>query len=449
MARQLFGTDGIRGQTNSHPMTADIALKVGMAAGHMFTNGKRRHRVVIGKDTRLSGYVIESALVSGFTSVGMDVVQLGPIPTPAVAMLVRSLRADLGVMISASHNPYQDNGIKLFGPDGYKLSDEVEEEIEGHVFGNMDELLAEPDRIGQARRIDGVYDRYIEFAKRTLDRTISLNGLKVVVDCANGAAYRVAPAALWELGAEVVALGINPDGRNINRECGSTAPETICRKVRESNASVGIALDGDADRVVIADENGRLVDGDQILAVIAASWRAGQRLRGGGIVATVMSNLGLERYIEGLGLTLSRTRVGDRYVVEEMRRSGYNVGGEQSGHVVLSDYTTTGDGLLTALQVLSVVVQQGKPVSEVCRRFEPVPQLLKSIHYSGANPLDSDAVKDTVEASRLRLGNSGRLVIRPSGTEPVIRVMAEGDDQGLVNLVVNEISASIERSVRS
>lgn len=449
MARQLFGTDGIRGQTNSHPMTADIALKVGMAAGHMFTNGKRRHRVVIGKDTRLSGYVIESALVSGFTSVGMDVVQLGPIPTPAVAMLVRSLRADLGVMISASHNPYQDNGIKLFGPDGYKLSDEVEEEIEGHVFGNMDELLAEPDRIGQARRIDGVYDRYIEFAKRTLDRTISLNGLKVVVDCANGAAYRVAPAALWELGAEVVALGINPDGRNINRECGSTAPETICRKVRESNASVGIALDGDADRVVIADENGRLVDGDQILAVIAASWRDAQRLRGGGIVATVMSNLGLERYIEGLGLTLSRTRVGDRYVVEEMRRSGYNVGGEQSGHVVLSDYTTTGDGLLTALQVLSVVVQQGKPVSEVCRRFEPVPQLLKSIHYSGANPLDSDAVKDTVEASRLRLGNSGRLVIRPSGTEPVIRVMAEGDDQSLVNLVVNEISASIERSVRS
>lgn len=449
MARQLFGTDGIRGQTNSHPMTADIALKVGMAAGHMFTNGKRRHRVVIGKDTRLSGYVIESALVSGFTSVGMDVVQLGPIPTPAVAMLVRSLRADLGVMISASHNPYQDNGIKLFGPDGYKLSDEVEEEIEGHVFGNMDELLAEPDRIGQARRIDGVYDRYIEFAKRTLDRTISLNGLKVVVDCANGAAYRVAPAALWELGAEVVALGINPDGRNINRECGSTAPETICRKVRESNASVGIALDGDADRVVIADENGRLVDGDQILAVIAASWRDAQRLRGGGIVATVMSNLGLERYIEGLGLTLARTRVGDRYVVEEMRRSGYNVGGEQSGHVVLSDYTTTGDGLLTALQVLSVVVQQGKPVSEVCRRFEPVPQLLKSIHYSGANPLDSDAVKDTVEASRLRLGNSGRLVIRPSGTEPVIRVMAEGDDQSLVNLVVNEISASIERSVRS
>jgi phosphoglucosamine mutase len=445
MARQLFGTDGIRGQTNTHPMTADIALKVGMAAGHMFTNGDRRHRVVIGKDTRLSGYVIESALVSGFTSVGMDVVQLGPIPTPAVAMLVRSLRADLGVMISASHNPYEDNGIKLFGPDGYKLSDQVEEEIEAHVYGNLDKLLAKPGRIGQARRIDGAYDRYVEFAKRTLDRTISLNGLKVVVDCANGAAYRAAPAALWELGAEVVALGINPDGRNINRECGSTVPETVCRKVRESHAHVGIALDGDADRVVISDENGRLVDGDQILAVIAASWKDTGRLRGGGIVATVMSNLGLERYLGEIGLTLSRTRVGDRYVVEEMRRSGYNVGGEQSGHVVLSDYTTTGDGLLTALQVLSVAVQSERPVSEVCSRFEPVPQKLKSVRYAGGNPLDNDFVKGTVEAGRLRLGNSGRLVIRPSGTEPVIRVMAEGDDQSLVVEVVDEIAASIER----
>mgnify|MGYP005811757829 CR=1 FL=1 len=447
MARKLFGTDGIRGQTNIHPMTAGIALKVGMAAGHMFGNGKRRHRVVIGKDTRLSGYVIESALVSGFTSVGMDVVQLGPIPTPAVAMLVRSLRADLGVMISASHNPYQDNGIKLFGPDGYKLSDEVEEKIEAHVYGDIEELLAQPDRIGQARRIDGVYDRYVEFAKRTLDRHISLNGLKVVVDCANGAAYRVAPAVLWELGAEVVALGVNPDGRNINRECGSTVPETVCRKVCESGANIGIALDGDADRVVIADENGRLVDGDQILGVIAASWREEGRLQGGGIAATVMSNLGLERYLAGLGLTLARTKVGDRYVVEEMRRSGYNVGGEQSGHVVLSDYTTTGDGLVTALQVLSVVVHSGKPVSEVCRRFEPVPQLLKSIRYNSGNPLENETVKGAIEAGRLRLGNSGRLVIRPSGTEPVIRVMAEGDDQGLVDAVVGEIAESIERCV--
>ncbi len=445
MTRQLFGTDGIRGQANTHPMTASIALRVGMAAGHMFTNGSRRHRVVIGKDTRLSGYVIKSALVSGFTSVGMDVVQLGPIPTPAVAMLVRSLRADLGVMISASHNPYQDNGIKLFGPDGYKLSDEVEERIEAHVLGNVDQLLAQPDRIGQAKRIDSANDRYVEFAKRTLDRTISLNGLKVVLDCANGAAYRAAPAALWELGADVTALAVNPDGRNINHECGSTVPETVCRKVRETGAHVGIALDGDADRVVIADEK----------------WPAGRRRsdtrRDRGLLARrepppgqrhcrnsdVQS--GLERYLGGLGLTLTRTKVGDRYVVEEMRRGGYNVGGEQSGHVVLSDYTTTGDGLLTALQVLGVVVQSGRPVSEVCRRFEPVPQLLKSVRYSGVNPLDSEAVKQTVDAGRVRLGNNGRLVIRPSGTEPVIRVMAEGDDRGLVTEVVEEIAAAIER----
>ena len=443
MTSKLFGTDGIRGQTNIYPMTADIALKVGMSAGHMFTKGERRHRVVIGKDTRLSGYVIESALVSGFTSVGMDVIQLGPIPTPAVAMLVRSLRADLGVMISASHNPYQDNGIKLFGPDGYKLSDEVEGEIEAEVYGDISHLLADPDHIGQAKRIDGVNDRYVEFAKRTLDRTVSLNGLRVVVDCANGAAYRVAPAALWELGANVVALGVDPDGRNINRECGSTVPETICRKVRETGADVGIALDGDADRVVIADEHGQLVDGDQILAVIAGSWREAGRLRGNGIVATVMSNLGLERHLEGIGLSLIRTKVGDRYVVEEMRRGGYNVGGEQSGHVVLSDFTTTGDGLVTALQVLSVVIQSGRPVSEVCRRFEPVPQLLKSIRFKGANPLEDDAVKAAVEAGKIRLGKGGRLIIRPSGTEPVIRVMAEGDDKSLITGVVNDIVASI------
>lgn len=447
MARQLFGTDGIRGQANSYPMTAGIAMKVGMAAGHRFTKGEHRHRVVIGKDTRLSGYVIESALVSGFTAVGMDVVQLGPIPTPAVAMLVRSLRADLGVMISASHNLYQDNGIKLFGPDGYKLSDEVEGEIEAMVHGEIDSLLASPDRIGQARRIDGVYDRYVEFAKRTLERTVSLNGLKVVVDCANGAAYRVAPAALWELGAEVVALGVNPDGRNINRECGSTVPETVCRKVRESGANVGIALDGDADRVVIADENGRMVDGDQILAVIAESWNETGRLRGRGVVATVMSNLGLERHLANLGLSLIRTRVGDRYVVDEMRRSGFNVGGEQSGHLVLSDYTTTGDGLVTALQILSVVVQSRKPVSEVCRRFQPVPQLLKSVRYGEMNPLDVEAVKREIEAGRIRLGNSGRLLIRPSGTEPVIRVMAEGDDHDLVSRVVGDIVECIETHV--
>jgi len=447
MSVKLFGTDGIRGQTNTYPMTAEIALRVGMAAGHLFTNGQRRHRVVIGKDTRLSGYVIESALVSGFTSVGMNVVQLGPVPTPAVAMLVRSLRADLGVMISASHNPYQDNGIKLFGPDGFKLSDEVEAQIQGHLQGEMGGLLAAPDRIGQARRIDGVYDRYVEFAKRTLERNVSLDGLKVVVDCANGAAYRVAPAALWELGAEVTALSIDPDGRNINRECGSTAPESLCRKVRETGAHIGIALDGDADRVVIADEHGRVIDGDQILAVIARSWKDSDRLHGHGIVATVMSNLGLERYLSGQGLNLARTRVGDRYVVEEMRRSGCNIGGEQSGHVILSDYTTTGDGLVTALQILSVVVQSGKPVSEVCSAFERVPQIMKNVHYSGGKPLESEAVKAAIEANRKRLDRTGRLVIRPSGTEPVIRVMAEGDDEALISAVVDDIAASIERHV--
>lgn len=445
MGSKLFGTDGIRGQANVYPMTAEVALKVGMAAGHMFTKGQRRHRVVIGKDTRLSGYVIEAALVSGFTSVGMDVIQLGPIPTPAVAMLVRSLRADLGVMISASHNPYQDNGIKLFGPDGYKLSDEVENEIEAAIYGEINHFLADPDNIGQAKRINGVNDRYVEFAKRTLERAVSLNGLKVVLDCANGAAYNVAPSALWELGANVVSLGITPDGRNINRDCGSTVPETMCRKVREVGADVGIALDGDADRVIIADEHGQVVDGDQILAVIAGSWRDSGRLRGDGIVATVMSNLGLERHLEEHDLSLIRTKVGDRYVVEEMRRSGYNVGGEQSGHVVLSDFTTTGDGLVTALQVLSVVVQSDKPVGEVCRRFEPVPQLLKNIRFQGVSPLDDTLVKATIEAGKTRLGKGGRLVIRPSGTEPVIRVMAEGDDETLITGVVNDIVASIDR----
>lgn len=445
MASKLFGTDGIRGQANIYPMTAEIALKVGMAAGRRFTKSGRRHRVVIGKDTRLSGYVIEAALVSGFTSVGMDVIQLGPIPTPAVAMLVRSLRADLGVMISASHNPYQDNGIKLFGPDGYKLSDEVEDEMEAQVLGDVSHLLAGPDQIGQAKRINGVNDRYVEFAKRTLERNVSLNGLKVVVDCANGAAYNVAPAALWELGADVIALATHPDGRNINRECGSTAPDTICRKVKEAGADVGIALDGDADRVVIADEHGQVVDGDQILAVIAGSWQEAGRLRGKGVVATVMSNLGLERHLEGLDLSLIRTKVGDRYVVEEMRRNDYNVGGEQSGHVVLSDFTTTGDGLVTALQVMSVVIQKGKSVSEVCRRFEPVPQLLKNVRFKGGNPLEDDAVKTVVESAKKRLGKGGRLVIRPSGTEPVIRVMAEGDDKTLIDGVVNDIVASIGR----
>jgi phosphoglucosamine mutase len=448
MARKLFGTDGIRGKANSHPMTAELAMKVGMAAGHVFTNGPHRHRVVIGKDTRLSGYVIESALVSGFTSVGLDVFQLGPMPTPAVAMLTRSLRADLGVMISASHNPYYDNGIKLFGPDGYKLSDEIEHRIEEHVQGDLSAYLAKPEKIGRAKRVDGVHDRYIEFAKRTLDKSIRLDGLRVAIDCANGAAYKVAPQALWELGAEVIAMGHEPDGFNINRDCGSTAPQALCDKVREMRADIGIALDGDADRVLIADEKGRLVDGDQILALIADNWRAAGKLSKSGIVATVMSNFGLERHLAEMGLDLVRTPVGDRYVVERMRRDGYNVGGEPSGHVVLSDFTTTGDGLVTALQILSVVVARQKPVSEVCQRFTPLPQLLKNVRHNGTNPLDDPAVKDSIEKNRARLGNCGRLVIRPSGTEPLIRVMAEGEDESLVAAVVEDIAGALEAAAR-
>ena len=444
MSSRLFGTDGIRGQANSDPMTAELAMKVGMAAGHLFTKGDHRHRVVIGKDTRLSGYVVESALVSGFTSVGMDVFQLGPMPTPAVAMLTRSLRADLGVMISASHNPYQDNGIKIFDPEGFKLSDEIENRIEELVAGNISGLLAAPDKMGRAKRIDGVFDRYIEYAKRTLDRTIRLDGLKVVIDCAHGAAYRVAPQSLWELGADVVALGVTPDGFNINRDCGSMSPDALCRKVRQVGANIGIALDGDADRVIIADENGTIVDGDQLLAVIAATWATDKRLVGGGVVATVMSNLGLERYLAGLQLQLLRTPVGDRYVVERMRAEGYNLGGEQSGHIVMTDYTTTGDGLVTALQILSVVITSGKPVSEVCKRFEPVPQITKSVATNGAKPLENQSVVSIIEKNRLRLGNQGRLLIRPSGTEPVIRVMAEGDDETLVSSVVGDIVEALE-----
>jgi len=434
-----FGTDGIRGKANDRPMTADTALKVGMAAGHLFTNGERRHRVVIGKDTRLSGYMIESALTAGFTSVGMDVFLLGPIPTPAVAMLTRSLRADLGVMISASHNPYHDNGIKLFGPDSYKLCDEKEAQIEELIENGGVELLASSDRIGRARRIDGVHDRYIEYAKRTLDRTVSLTGKKVVIDAAHGAAYKVAPLALWELGAEVVQIGVQPDGLNINEHCGSTHPEALCMMVKKHDADIGIALDGDADRVLIADEQGQLVDGDQILALIAETWRDSDRLRGDGIVATVMSNLGLERHLKARGLSLERTPVGDRHVVEQLRQRGWNLGGEQSGHIILSDYTTTGDGLVTALQVLSVVVDKGAPVSEVCHRFDRVPQFLENVRYSGSAPLEDIGVKRVIERNRQRLGDAGRLLIRASGTEPVIRVMGEGDDSHLVQAAMGEV----------
>lgn len=445
MVRKYFGTDGIRGRANSL-ITPELALKVGQAAGLVFQRGDHRHRVVIGKDTRLSGYMIENAMVAGLCAAGMDVFLLGPIPTPAVAMLVRSLRADIGVMISASHNPYHDNGIKLFGPDGYKLSDEIEERIETMLDQDVEAMLADSDGLGRAKRVDGVHDRYIEFAKRTLPRSMSLSGLRIVVDCANGAAYKVAPAALWELGAEVIALNVEPNGFNINQECGSTHPAGLQKKVHEVRADIGIALDGDADRVVIVDENGTVVDGDQIMALIAQSWQQSGRLAGGGVVATVMSNLGLERFLTGINLQLHRTKVGDRYVVEHMRANGLNIGGEQSGHIVLSDYSTTGDGLVAALQVLACIKRSNKPMSELGRTFEPVPQLLKNVRFSGGKPLEEAPVKAAIEEARNRLGKTGRLVIRPSGTEPLIRVMAEGDDPQLVETVVNDIVGAISDS---
>lgn len=451
MGRSYFGTDGIRGLANRHPMTSETALKVGMAAGTVLRNQDQSHghRVVIGKDTRLSGYMIESALLSGFTAVGCDVFLLGPMPTPAVAMLTRSLRADIGVMISASHNPYSDNGIKLFDSDGYKLSDETELKIEELIDTETSELYVEADKIGRATRIESARERYIEFAKRTLPRNLSLDGLRVVIDCANGAGYRVAPAALWELGAEVIEIGVDPNGRNINRKCGSTAPDALIDKVKETRADIGVALDGDADRVVMVDERGRIIDGDQLMAVIAESWLRKGKLAAGGVVATVMSNLGLERYLKELGLSLARTPVGDRYVVEYMRKHGFNVGGEQSGHIVMSDYATTGDGLVSALQILAVVQATGQPVSEVCQRFEPVPQLLTNVRYKDGKPLEDDSVQKAIDAGRSLLGNSGRLVIRPSGTEPVIRVMAEGDDEKLVSLVVGDIAEAVRAAANA
>lgn len=444
-SRQYFGTDGIRGRANG-VITPELALKVGQAAGLVFQRGDHRHRVVIGKDTRLSGYMIETALVAGFTSVGMDVLLLGPVPTPAVAMLTRSMRADLGVMISASHNPFEDNGIKLFGPDGFKLNDAIEREIEGLIDADMHKRLSGSQDLGRAKRIESVHARYVEFAKRTLPRQVTLDGLRVVVDCANGAAYRVAPETLWELGAEVIAIGTEPDGFNINRDVGSTAPAALVDKVRERRADIGIALDGDADRVLIVDEKGHVVDGDQLMAVVARSWKEDERLTQPGVVATIMSNLGLERYLGGLGLTLARTAVGDRYVLEHMRQHGYNLGGEQSGHIIMSDYTTTGDGLVAALQLLSVVQRQNRPVSEVCHCFDPLPQILKNVRYKAGEPLRQDSVVSAIAHARERLGNAGRLVIRPSGTEPVIRVMAEGDDRGLVNAVVDEVVDAVSQA---
>jgi phosphoglucosamine mutase len=446
MARKLFGTDGIRGRTNAGAMTAATAMKVGLAAGRHFMRGGHRHRVVIGKDTRLSGYMMESALVAGFTSVGMDVIMTGPLPTPAIALLTREMRADLGVMISASHNLYADNGIKLFGPDGFKLSDEAEMAIEA-LIADPDIPLAPPEAIGRARRIEDARGRYIHAVKGSVSNEISFDGLKVVVDCANGAAYQVAPSAIWELGAEVVALGVTPNGTNINDGVGSTAIAALQAKVVEEGADIGIALDGDADRLIVVDEKGRAVDGDQIMALIAGRMQERGSLTGGGIVATVMSNLGLERYLNGRGLHLVRAKVGDRYVLEAMKAGGYNVGGEQSGHMILLDYATTGDGTVAALRVLASLVRSGKPASELLHVFDPVPQLLKNVRYEGGKPLDNPQVQAVIAEAEAALAGKGRLVIRPSGTEPVIRVMAEGDDQAQVEQVVDAICEAVREAV--
>ena len=438
MVRKYFGTDGIRGLANK-VITPELAMKVAQATGVIFQRGEHRHRAVIGKDTRLSGYMIENAMVAGFTSVGMDVLLTGPIPTPAIGMLARSMRADLGVMISASHNPFDDNGIKLFGPDGFKLSDQVEVKIEKLLDSDLSKQLADARDLGRARRIDGVQDRYIEFAKLTLSKAISLEGLRVVIDCANGAAYKVAPAALWEMGADVIAIGVEPDGFNINKDCGSTNLTAVCDKVREMRADIGIALDGDADRVLIVDERGHVIDGDQLLAVIAESFKDDGRLQNPGIVSTVMANLGLERHLAGLGLNLVRTPVGDRYVLERMRADGYNIGGEPSGHIILSDYTTTGDGFIAALQILSVIKRRDKRVSEICHRFEPLPQVMKNVRYKNGAPLQNAAVVSAIASAEKKLGRGGRLIVRPSGTEPVIRVMGEGDDKILVEAAVDDV----------
>lgn len=441
MSRKYFGTDGIRGTANKPPIVPETVLRLAMAAGQRFRRGDHRHTVVIGKDTRLSGYMLEPALTSGFISMGMDVVLVGPMPTPAIGMLTTSLRADLGVMISASHNPYQDNGIKLFGPDGFKLSDDEELAIEA-LMDNGEAELADPAELGRARRLDDAAGRYIEAVKRTFPADLRLDGLRIVIDCANGAAYRVAPTVLYELGATVIPIGVQPDGRNINKECGATAPATMCEQVVAHGADIGIALDGDADRVIIADQNGRVIDGDQLMAMIAANWAERGLLRGN-LVATVMSNLGLERFLEGRGIGLTRTAVGDRYVVDAMRRDSNNLGGEQSGHIILTDYATTGDGIVAALQVLAVLVQSGRTMEDIGHVFDPVPQLLKNARYEGASPLDADSVRNAIAQGEAALGDGGRLVIRPSGTEPVIRVMAEGDDRMLVTRVVDDIIAVI------
>ncbi|GBR55423.1 phosphoglucosamine mutase [Acetobacter senegalensis DSM 18889] len=443
--KRFFGTDGIRGTANVAPMTVEVAQKLGQAAGLHFKRGDHRHSVLLGKDTRLSGYMIESAMVAGFLSAGMDVTLVGPLPTPAIAMLTRSLRADLGVMISASHNPFGDNGIKLFGPDGFKLSDQDETEIEALMEKDLTAYLATPEHIGRASRLNDAAGRYIESAKASFPRKLRLDGMKIVIDCANGSAYRVAPTALWELGAEVIRIGCEPNGVNINEKCGSTHPEALCAAVVKHQADLGIALDGDADRVLIADETGRLIDGDQILALIAQSWAREGRMVGNAVVATVMSNMGLERFLENQGLSLERTAVGDRYVVERMLERQANIGGEQSGHMVLTDFATTGDGLIAALQILAVLVQDGRPASEVCRLFQPFPQKLKNVRYKGTCPLDMDEVKTRQADVERKLAGRGRLVLRKSGTEPLVRVMAEAEDAQLVDEVVDQMCDVLEQ----
>lgn len=447
MTRKYFGTDGIRGRANSHPMTAEIALKLGMAAALQFRRGDHRHTVVIGKDTRLSGYMIEPALTAGFVAMGMDVVLLGPLPTPAVAMLTRSLRADLGVMISASHNPFADNGIKLFGPDGYKLSDAVEFEIEAKMDRDLHGELEPAEKLGRARRLEDAGGRYTEYAKQTFPKGLRLDGLKVAIDCANGAAYKVAPQVLWELGAEIVPIGVSPDGKNINNGCGSTSLEAVCETTVAAGAHIGLALDGDADRLIVCDENGQVIDGDQIMALIASDWHRSGKLAGSSVVATVMSNLGLERFLADQGVELVRTAVGDRYVVEAMRADKFNLGGEQSGHLVFRDYATTGDGLIAALQVLAVLVRTDDPASTVCDMFKPLPQLLKNVRYASGAPLEATSVKSAITNGEERLNGTGRVLIRKSGTEPLIRVMAEGEDLGLVTQVVDDICAAISAEV--
>jgi phosphoglucosamine mutase len=446
MSRSLFGTDGVRGRANCAPMTADTVMRIGMAAGRVFNRGSHRHRVVIGKDTRLSGYMLEQAMTAGFLSVGMDVLLLGPIPTPAIGFLTRSMRADLGVMISASHNPYEDNGIKLFGPDGFKLSDTVEDQIEALVGEPSTIPVAGPAAIGRAKRLDDAEGRYIEAVKGSAARGLDLTGLKIVVDCANGAAYKVAPTVLWELGAEVIPLGVSPDGFNINDNCGSTHPATLQEHVVAHGADIGIALDGDADRVVLVCEKGNLIDGDQLMATIADQWKRDGRLAGNGLVATVMSNLGLERFVAALGLALVRTQVGDRYVLERMRAGGFNLGGEQSGHIIMTDHATTGDGLMAALQALAAMTKSGKRASETFQAFKPVPQLLKNVRVGDASAaLNAASVLSAIASAEERLGKAGRVLVRKSGTEPMIRIMAEGDDSELVRTVVDQIVDAIPR----